>query len=169
MHKLIPFREGDETSLADEFIQLLESKSLKLKTEELADLSDVTEYNVLAVHYADAGAQGEAGAVYLLYHSHDGTKILCGNYVYGNLNLNDLVRKIPMLKTFDRRYSFELPFPFGGEIEIPNDWCYYYMGCMNHLLVREMISDRINVFLNTVIKETGSWNAFDAIAWFCGA
>ena len=167
MIPVIHTRSGDdERALADDYVR---SRKEKLNICDLQNPDDLIEENVLAVHFADGGAQGDAGAVEILYSLPDEVKILYGNYCYGNLNLDAVIRKLPLLKSLDSRYASEFPYPFGGRIVIPEGWRYLYMGALNHLFVRQEIAEKTSVYLKTVIEKTGSWEAFRAIAWFCGA
>ena len=160
---------GDENALASEFVRKQKENLIKLNTCDLQAPRELEETNILAVHYADGGAQGDAGAVEILYFSNHNVQVLYGNYCYGNLDLNEVICKLPMLKSLDSRYSFEPPYPFGGSLTIPEGWNYLYMGAMNHFFVREGIAEKASTFLKIVQKEIGSWIVFDAIAWLCGA
>ena len=168
MYPSIHFRTGDEESLANEFIQLADKRLVKFEIEKLENPHFLDENNILAVHYADSGAQGDAGAVEILYCSQNGLRYLYGNYAYGNLNLDAVIQKLPMLKCLDSRGSFEPPYPFGGKLDIPEGWGHLYMGAMNHLYIRMEVVERVRTFISIVCKNAGSWQAFNAIAWFCG-
>ena len=167
MIPLIHTHSGDdERALAADYVR---SRRDKLNTGDLQNPDDLMKENVLAVHFADAGAQGDAGAVEILYCLPDEVKILYGNYCYGTLDLDAVIRKLPMLKCLDTRYTSEYPYPFGGRIVIPDGWRYLYMGALNHLFVRQEIAEKTGEYIKTVIEKTGSWEAFHAIAWLCGA
>ncbi len=164
----VPFRSGSEESLAEEFIQTANEDLLKLEASDLTDPAALAEEDILAVHFADAGAQGDAGAVELLYRTEEGVRILYGNHAFGNLDLDALLQKLPMLRCLDGRGKAVYPFPFGGKIEIPSGWAYVYMGALNHLFVRDPICDRTETFLQILFHSRRRWQLFDAIAWFCG-
>ena len=160
----ITVREGDVETLVSEFIQMDNQGLINFKVEGLENPDGLVENNILAVHYADGGAQGEAGAVAILYRSQHGIQILHGNYLYGNLNLEAVIRKLPMLKRL-----VTLPYPFGDSLDIPEGWKYMYMGAMNHFFVRDTIKDA-DTFINLLLNHGGQrWQVFDAVAWFCGA
>ncbi len=169
MIPLVSFRSGDEHTLALEYVQMNKANLLTFKCADLSNPGMLHADNILAVHYADGGAQGDAGAVEILYYTQKDVQILYGNYAYGNLNLDAVIILLPMLKSLDSRYCFEPPYPFGGKLDIPVGWKYLYMGAMNHFFVRQEIAERTGEFIKTVIDETGGWEAFNAIAWFCGA
>lgn len=168
MYSLNSFREGDESSLATEYIRIVRESKMKLETVQLDNPYILRKEDILAVHYADSGAQGDAGAVNILYCTQNNVRIYHGNYAYGNLDLDEVIRKLPMLKCLNSFYSFSPPFPFGGKIDIPEGWEYLYMGAMNHFYVRESIADKSRTFIEIIIKKIGGWEAFDAIAWLCG-
>lgn len=85
------FHTGDEQALALEYVRMRNSEQLTLKTADLPDPYMLDAENILAVHYADAGAQGDAGAVEILYHTQKDVQILYGNYAYGNLDLDAVI------------------------------------------------------------------------------
>ena len=89
--------------------------------------------------------------------------------MYEKLDLDDVIQVLPMLKCLDSRYSIEPPYPFGGEISVPEGWNYMYMGAMNHLFVKKKIFEEAESFIEFVVRKTGAWEAFNAIAWYCGA
>lgn len=164
-------RKGNGESLANTFIDMTQNGRPKLRHTDLVYPHTLDSENILAVHYADGGAQGEAGAVRLLYRTQHGIQILYGNYVYGKLNLSAVIEKLPMLKPLDSRFSgFEsLPYPFGGKLEIPDEWRYLYMGAMNHYYVRREISEEASEFIEYFFKNGGAkWFIFEAIAWLYG-
>ena len=165
-------REGKAGSLAKTFIKMTEKGRPKLFHSDLRNPYGLDYDNILAVHYADGGAQGEAGAVRILYRTpYYGTQILYGNYIYGNLNLSEVIEKLPMLRSLDSRFcSLEsLPYPFGGKIEIPNEWSYLYMGAMNHYYLKREICEEANEFIHCFLTQGGKkWFIFEAIAWLYG-
>ncbi len=127
--------------------------------------------NILAVHFADAGAQGDAGAVEILYYTpQSGIRILYGNYAWDDLDLDAVIRKLPMLKCLDSRGRLPSnpPYPFRGSLDIPAEWGYIYMGCMNHFFARDFICDRTGTFVKILKDERRGDQIFNAIAWFCG-
>ena len=164
----IPFRAGDEKSLAEEFIHLAENRRWRRQSAELKDPASLEEERILAVHYADLGAQGDPGAVEILLRTGEGVQILYGNYAL-DLDLDAVIRKLPMLKCLDSRGSYLPPYPFGGRLEVPSGWAYQYMGAMNHLFVRREIADRSADFVRIIFQNGRGWQMFDAIAWLCGA
>ena len=162
-------REGDVETLVSEFIQMDNQGLINFKVISLENPDGLVENNILAVHYADGGAQGEAGAVAILYRSQHGIQILYGNYIYGNLNLDAVIRKLPMLKCLDSRGKRTPPYPVGGSLDIPEGWKYMYMGAMNHFFVRDTARDT-GTFINLLLNRGGqSWQVFHAVAWFYGA
>ncbi|MBE6949448.1 MAG: hypothetical protein E7456_06335 [Ruminococcaceae bacterium] len=170
MYSNIIFRTGDEKFLVAEFLHLRENQLLKFEVASLENPNELVADNILAVHYADGGAQGVAGAVEILYCSQQCVKVFYGNYVYDNLDLDAVIEKIPVLEYFDSRGGLIPPYLFGGEIDFPEDWGYLYMGAMNHFFVRKIILDKTETFINTLMNNGGrSWQVFDAVAWFCMA
>jgi len=164
------YRTGNNESLASEFVQLANEGSLKFEVTKLKSPIWLIPEDILAVHYADAGAQGDAGAVELLYCSPNGVQVLYGNYAYGDLDLDAVIKLLPMLRCLDTRERFEPPYPFGGSLEVPSDWGYIYMGCMNHFFARRELCDNTSGFLDYLLNNGGrSWQIFEAIAWLCGA
>lgn len=169
MYSSIMFRSGSVSILAEEYVQMVNKRESALETKPLENADTLMENNILAVHYADGGAQGEPGAVYILYNTKNGVEILYGNYAYGKLNLDTVINKLPMLRSLDSRYSINIPYPFGGSIDIPAGWAYLYMGAMNHFFVRKGIADMTETFLRIIHRNIGKWESFNAVAWFCGA
>ena len=162
-------RTGDERLLAREFLRKCDYRLLDFDVGDL-DPQQISEDDVLAVHFADAGAQGDAGAVELLCRSPQGTRILYGNYAYGTLDLDGVISRLPMLRSLDSRRAVKPPYPFGGTLVVPDEWGYMYMGAMNHLFVRKPIRDRTKDFIAALSVEGGhSSQVFDAVAWFCMA
>ena len=164
MSHSIPFRAGDEEALAEEFIRLAKERHVKFDAVRLEDPGILADEDILAVHYADAGAQGDAGAVEILYRSPGGLQVLYGNYVYDDLDLNAVIQKLPMLGCLDCRR----PYPYGGQLDIPPDWGYLYMGAMNHFYARDTICERTGVFIRIIQQKYYRSRIFDAVAWFCG-
>ena len=166
------FREGDERALAEEFLRMRHEGLLDMLTKPLGDLQFLKEELIWAVHYSDGGAQGDAGAVEILYETPREPRFLYGNYISGGLDLNAVIRRLPMLGSLDTRYGrngFRPPYPFGGSLEIPPEWGYLYMGAMHHFYARKEICGRTAEFVR-VLKEHGRGNeVFNAVAWFCGA
>lgn len=163
----IKFRSGDEKSLVTEY--LLNKNERLLKSESLNPYM-LTQENVLAVHYAERGAQGEGGAVKILYFSQGSLQILYGNYVFGDLNHDALISKLPMLKAFDSLARLKDPCSFNENIDTADNWSYMYMGALNHFLVRQKLGDEAHDFIKVLLKNGGyTWDVFDAVAWFCGA
>lgn len=149
----ITVREGDVETLVAEYVQKKRQGLIELKVEDLANPDSLMKNNILAVHFAATGAQGEGGAVRILYRSQHGTQILHGNYVYGNLNLDAVIQKLPMLNSPD----------------VPEEWEHIYMGAMNHFFVKKSIRD-IDKFIKLLKDyDAYSWRVFDDVAWFCGA
>ncbi len=168
MDMSVPFRAGNEEDLAEEFIKTAEEDLLRLEASDLTDPAALAEENVLAVHFADPGAQGDPGAVEILYLSQKGVRILYGNYAFGKLDLDAVLQKLPMLKSLDGRGG-KRPYPMGGKLEIPEGWGYVYMGAFHHLFVRDAVCDRTSTFLRLLLHDHRSWQLFDAVAWACGA
>ena len=85
--------------------------------------------------------------------------------------MSDVIEKLPMLQSLDsRRLPLgTLPYPFGGKLEIPDEWRYLYMGAMNHFYVRREISEEASAFIQYYLKNGGEkWFIFEAIAWLYG-
>ena len=164
----VPFRAGSEEDLAEEFIRTAKEDLLRLEASDLTDPAALAEENILAVHFADTGAQGDSGAVEILYLSQKGVRILCGNYAFGKLDLDAVLQKLPMLKSLDGRGG-KRPYPMGGKLEIPEGGGYVYMGAFHHLFVRDAVCDRTSTFLRLLLHDHRSWQLFDAVAWVCGA
>lgn len=172
MCSLVSFRAGDEETLALEFLKLDYRHYPEFAVASLEDpavLENLVADNVWVVHFADGGAQGEGGAVKILYGSQAGIQILYGNYIYGNLDLNVLLEKLPILRCLDNRDQMTLPYPFGGRLSIPRDWGYMYLGALNHLLFPKVIQDKLDAFIKAYLQNGGrKWKVFAAVAWFCG-
>lgn len=167
MYSSIPFRTGDSQYLARELVERLNSHTIRFDAVKLDHPDQLVPDNILAVHFADAGAQGEGGAVKILYVSPDGVEILHGNYAYGDLDLDAVIRKLPMLACLDSRHCIEPPYPFGGRLEVPAGWGYQYMGAMNHFFASERIFTQSKPFLVAFLRQGGgSWQIFNAAAWF---
>lgn len=78
------------------------------------------------IMFAEGGAMGEAGAVYIVTA---GGSIFHLNYVYGDIRLKKLYQTIPVLKNFSE-----------GQYEENADICgffFIYLGAGNNLFVRE--------------------------------
>lgn len=166
----IPFRTGDEKALIEEFTRLDRKDLVQFEYGDLNHPDMLDEENILAVHYADGGAQGDAGAVRILYCTEQGVQALYGNYLYGDLSLDAVIRKLPMLKCLDSRFQLTPPYPFGGKLVVPDDWAYLYMGAMNHFFLKVNECQEATVFIKAFLNQGGEkWSAFDAVAWFCGA
>lgn len=166
MYSNIVFRNGEEERLAIEFLGKYISGSEGIKKSRLDNISCLNEELIMAVHYVDAGGQGDSGCVEIIYCSNNEIQVLYGNYVYGGLNIDKVYEKLPMLISLDTRNG-NLPYPFGGSVNIPKGWNYVYMGVMNHFFCRDIIADNTRVFVSTIVRDA-SWALFDAIAWFCG-
>lgn len=166
----IRYRSGDPAALVTEFIRLQKADALNFRTDALTDPRSLSADHILAVHYSDSGAQGEAGLVRLLYRTEQGVRILYGNYLYGDLNLNAVIEKLPMLKSLDSRYSLTPPYPFGGRLEVPDGWKYSYMGAMHYFFVRNEVCDVALPYIQAYMRTVGSYpQTFDAVAWLCRA
>lgn len=168
MFSSVRFRIGDAHDLANEYSEFLNNRT-RLKYSNL-DAGTLDESKILAVHFASAGAQGDAGGVEILYCDEQGIKSLYGNYCYGNLDSDILYKKLPLLKNLDGRRSIAPPYPFGGEIELPDGWLYDYMGYINHFFIREEINNRASEFLGAVVNNEHTYFLlFDSLAWLCQA
>lgn len=165
----ITFRSGEERILASSFLVKYNIGDGEiLERAKINDISELDEENIVAVHFADTGAQGDPGAVELLYNSVEGIQILYGNYAYGNLNIDMVFDKLPFLCCLDSRGTNDAPYPLGGKLVIPIGWNYIYMGAMNHFFCRDIVADKTRIFAGVIAKNKRS-SLFDAIAWFCGA
>lgn len=173
MQSTIAFRSGEEKALAKEFLQLNSWQDLEFEVTNLEDamvLSGLVADNILAIHFADLGAQGDAGAVKILYHSPAGIQVMHGNYAYGHLNLDILIQKLPMLRALDNRRQASPPYPFGGRLRVPEDWEYMYIGALNHFFIRKDFYNKTRTFIEMFQNHGGQkWQIFAALAWFCGA
>ena len=153
MSSNLKIRRGSDKALASEFMKLYESDSLNFKLSEVWHPGALDESNILAVHYADGGAQGEAGAVRILYEEYGSVKILYGNYVYGDLDLDALIRKLPMLECLNPRGGFALPYPFGGKLSIPDGWQFVYMGAMNYFFHKRRALRQSNTIFQRSLRK----------------
>ena len=169
MYSDIVYRAGDEKTLLSEFLMQTDNNSLKFEVSTF-QAHKLEEENVLALHYADGGAQGEPGLVAILYRTQQGVQILVENYIYGHLNLDILIQMFPMLKNFDNRHRL-IPRSLSEEnFELPEDWRYLYMGAMNHLFLRKELFAKAHSFIDAYLKNGGySWRMFSAVAWLCQA
>ena len=96
-----------------------------------SDLDDYLGLEIVAFHWAAAGACGEGGAV--VFITTDG-KVYHSNYVYpGFITIDDLLRIFPALTEFS-------PGIFGGGI-YPPMWKDQYLGLGNYLVIHESIWD----------------------------
>lgn len=163
--ELLEKRDGE--LLVAKFIQMSDNGRWKPDSVQLENLSSLLFDDIWAVHYADLGAQGDAGVVEILYRSQEGLQVLKGNYASGNLSFADVIEKLPMIKGLSTRSSFELPYPYGGRVDIPTGWGYLYMGALNHLFARRVICDKATTFIEMLMSKGRGWQTFDAIAWFC--
>ena len=94
-----------------------------------SDLDDYLGLEIVAFHWAAAGACGEGGAV--VFITTDG-KVYHSNYVYpGFITIDDLLRIFPALTEFS-------PGIFGGGI-YPPMWKDQYLGLGNYLVIHESI------------------------------
>lgn len=162
----VKFRKGDKESLTKEFLDKTKFGGDIFTVEKLKEPQLLREENILAVHFANAGAQGDAGAVEILYNYCNKIKVIYGNYAYEELDLDALCEKVPAL---DRllRGDYIIPYPYAGELNIPDDWGYMYMGCMNHFLGRKEIMLQSAEFIKYMLKNGGyTFQVFDAVAWF---
>lgn len=173
MHPTFSFRPGGEEALAREFLHLNSWRDLEFEAADLEDekvLSGLVTDDILAIHFADLGAQGEPGTVKILYHSTEGIQVMQGNYAYGHLNLDILVQKLPMLRDLDNRRQASPPYPFGGRLRVTEDWEYMYIGALNHFFARKPLYNKALAFIEMFQKHGGQkWQMFAALAWFCGA
>lgn len=161
MYSNILLRNGDEEILAKEF--LIKNKVIKI--EEITDLERLDINEIIAVHFAEAGAQGDPGCVEIIYYPYSGPQLLYGNYVNGNLRMEEAVKKLPVLRSLD--IIRECLYPFQIKEPIPKGWKYMYMGALNHIFARDFLAERIQIFAPTIARKE-SWNLFNGIAWFCG-
>lgn len=163
MYSDLPHRTGDVSALADEFLKLTEFDLLRFNRDEL-DPHKLVADDILAVHMATAGAQGEPGAINILYRSPQGLRILHGNFFYGNLDFDAVTELLPMLKNLDGD-SFP-PFPFGGKLENAAGWKYMYLGSLNHFFGREMICKNCTPFMKKLMASHESFHVLYAVAWY---
>lgn len=169
MYSDIVCRAGDVKTLLSEFLGQANTGSLKFDVARF-DPRMLTAENVLAVHYADGGAQGEPGLVAILYRTQQGVRILVENYIYGHLNLDALIELLPLLKNFDNRLNLIPPRSSEEGFELPEDWGYLYMGAMNHLLLRKELLSKAQEFIDAFLQNGGeTWRMFSAVAWLCMA
>lgn len=166
MYSTLPLRTGTPSQFAAEYLGKAGNGLIGLKNEKLINTDGLSAKNVLAVHFAGTGAQGEAGAVEILYHSPEGVRVLHGNYVYGELDCDALMHMLPVLKIFDCKRMLASP----ADTKLPEGWGYMYMGAMNHFVVRQQVCDETEAFIEYLMNNDGqSWQIFDAVAWFYGA
>ena len=93
--------------------------------EELKDeyIKQLSIEDIFFVSFAESGAMGSAGCVEIFSLEEDKIIIRTGNYVYENLNINELADKFPPLNKIH----------YDNDIE---NWKCEYMGAGNHLLIR---------------------------------
>ena len=100
MIPLVSFHSGDEHTLALEYVRMMKAHQLTFKRADLSNPGMLRADNILAVHYADGDAQGDAGVVEILYYNNlypqKDVQILYGNYAYGNLNPDAIILLLPM-------------------------------------------------------------------------
>lgn len=169
MYSSIKYKTGDAEALANEFFELLHNRMV-LKRVPISIPEFLDKNNILAVRFTSDGGQGDVGGVELLYLDDDGIKVLYGNFCYGNLNLNALLHKLPMLRSIYNPRSPNLPYPFGGELDLPSGWVHIYMRFMNYFFVREEICEKADSFIREILNsDNGLFLIFTAVAWFCGA
>lgn len=167
MYSSLPVRKGDPESLTSEFLQVEKNDFLHFDFGNLDNPHTLEEENILAVHFSLPGAQGEPGAVNILYRFPQDIQVLHGNYVFGKLDFDALTRKIPMLKLLDDQDRTSLPYPFGEKLNVPDGWICHYMGALNYFFTRKEIADKTKPFVNYLLAHGGhSWQIFDAVAWF---
>ena len=169
MYSSIKYKSGDTEALVSEFFELMNNR-MTLKYVPLENPELLDSNNVLAVRFTSDGGQGDVGGVELLYLADDGIKVLYGNFYYGNLNLNALIQKLPMLKSVYAPRSPNLPYPFGGELDLPSGWVHIYMRFMSYFFVREEFCEKADLFIKAILNSNGGlFLIFTAVAWFCGA
>lgn len=165
----ISFRTEDEKSLVQEFLQMYKTKKTRFETAELDANNMLLNPEILAIHFAEGGAQGDAGAVEFLYFFDDRIQILYGNYVFGNLDLKLLKQKISVLEPLAINNE-EWHYPHERRYHFPEEWKYIYMGAGNHCLLKTEICEKALPFLEALVANGGSRSQlFYAIAWFCRA
>lgn len=82
---------------------------------------------VVAIMFADSGAQGEGGRLDIYYENENELSVFYGNYVYGKLNLALVLSHLRMLTLLS-------PEP---ETDVLNRCKRIYLGCGNHLVGRK--------------------------------
>ena len=165
----ISLHSDDAEKLASQFLIFTKNAKLSTKTDKLESAEVPLERSILAIHYADAGAQGYPGDVRILCDAGWNVRILSGNYAYGSLNLDDLTRRLPILSCFTGT-GYQHGKPYSLFPQVPCGWKYLYMGALNHLIVRDEIWKLAKEFIDSVLRTDGhTYQLFDAVYWFCNA
>ena len=155
--------------LASQFLEFVKNRRLCKKTNKLENTKVPAEQSILAIHYADGGAQGYSGDVRILYDTGWNVRILSGNYAYGSLDLDDLTYKLPILSCLTET-GYQRGKPYSLLPRVPHGWKYLYMGALNHLIIRDEIWGLAKEFLDSVLHVGGqTYQLFDAVFWFCNA
>ncbi len=103
------------------------------------DIESIGEKNVRAFTLSEGGGMGASGCLCLYILTDEGMKIVFGNLVYDNLDIENLKEKIPVLSKIDVGVC-------GGSV-IPEGWQSFYMGMGNHLVVQNDIAENVTRYL----------------------
>ena len=165
----LSLRTGDAEKLAMRFLESRKNGRFRFRIKKLESTVIPAEQNILAIHYADAGAQGYPGDVRILCDAGWNVRILSGNYAYGSLDLDDLTYKLPILSCLTEA-GYQRGKPYSLLPRVPHGWKYLYMGALNHLIIRDEIWGLAKEFLDSVLHVGGqTYQLFDAVFWFCNA
>ncbi len=120
---------ADLREIKDVFINLIEKGNKRTMTEiTKANYKDYTSLDIIAFSSAHPGAMGDRGAIVIV--TSDGC-VYHTNPYYEDISEEEANQICPPLK--DCRFGL-----FGGG-EIPEGWRTFYMGCGNHLVIKDNI------------------------------
>jgi hypothetical protein len=84
------------------------------------------------IFFAEGGAMGQAGKILLVQKNGE---LYAGNYVYGDLSVDLIIKKFPYLSADKFDKLMEHGVSDDGKIH------YYYLECGNHLFVRDAVHE----------------------------
>ena len=103
------------------------------------NINDNSFKNILFCMFAEGGAMGDMGAIYLVQAE---GKLYRLNYIWGDVKYEEILDKFPPLAECE----FGL---FGRDSRVPTGWNYVDLGAGNHL----MVHDRVYPEFKELIKD----------------
>lgn len=168
MYSALKYRTGNPNELVNEYFESLKNEK-KFKYYPLDDVNSINEDNVLAFRFTSDGGQGDIGGVEVLCYSDDELKILYGNFYFGKLNLGAVIEKLSIINTIYRARSPLPPYPYGENVDFPENWQHIYMGLQNHYFIKTELFNKTEEYIKAMIDlGYGRFSIFGSVAWFCG-